>query len=60
MSPASRAEYMRERRERNNLKQIVFTVDADKARQLDEKLAKRNEKRIDWFRRKLDEELSTE
>ena len=46
---------MRERRKQ--LKQLVFMVDKEKAQLLDKKLADRNESRIDWFRRKLDEEL---
>ena len=56
MSPDSRAEYMRERRKK--LKQLVFMVDREKAEKLDLLLSERGESRIDWFRRKLDEELS--
>lgn len=58
MSPESRAEYMRERRKK--LKQLVFMVDREKAEKLDKKLADRGESRINWFRRKLDEELGKE
>jgi len=56
LSPESRAEYFRERRKQ--LRQLVFMVDRQKADALDEKLKERGESRIDWFRRKLDEELS--
>ena len=55
MSPESRAEYFRERRKVK--KQLVFMVDREKAEALDRKLKERGESRIDWFRRKLDEEL---
>ena len=55
MSPESRAEYFRERRKVK--KQLVFMVDKDKAEALDKKLEQRGESRIEWFRRKLDEEL---
>ena len=33
-------------------------VDKEKAEELDAKLAERGQTRIDWFRAKLDEELS--
>ena len=55
MATKSRAGYMRERRKK--LKQLVFMVDKEKAEKLDETLASRNESRIGWFRRKLDEEI---
>lgn len=55
MSPESRAEYFRERRKAK--KQLVFMVDREKAEALDKKLEERGESRIEWFRRKLDEEL---
>mgnify|MGYP003298575179 CR=1 FL=1 len=50
MSPESRAEYFR------NLRKVM--VDKDKAEALDRKLADRGETRTEWFRKKLDEELS--
>lgn len=56
MDQKSRAEYFRDRRKK--LKQLVFMVDKEKAEKLDEVLRNRNESRIDWFRRKLDEEIS--
>lgn len=56
MDQKSRAEYFRDRRKK--LKQLVFMVDKEKAEKLDEVLKSRNESRIDWFRRKLDEEIS--
>lgn len=56
MEQKSRAEYFRDRRKK--LKQLVFMVDKEKAEKLDEVLKGRNESRIDWFRRKLDEEIS--
>jgi len=52
----SRAEYFRELRKVK--KQLVFLVDRDKAEALDKKLAQRGEGRTEWFRRKLEEELS--
>lgn len=56
MADKSRAEYFRERRKEK--KQLVFMVDRDKAEALDKKLQERGEGRTEWFRRKLDEELS--
>lgn len=56
MSPESRAEYFRNLRKVK--KQLVFMVDKDKAEALDRKLADRGETRTEWFRKKLDEELS--
>lgn len=55
LSPESRAEYFRERRKM--MKQLVFMVDKDKAEALDQKLKESGESRIEWFRRKLDEEI---
>lgn len=52
----SRAEYFRELRKAK--KQLVFMVDKEKAEALDKKLSERGEGRTEWFRRKLDEELS--
>ncbi len=52
----SRAEYFRERRKA--MKQLVFMIDKEKAEALDKKLSERGEGRTEWFRRKLDEELS--
>ena len=56
MSPESRAEYFRKLRKVK--KQLVFMVDKDKADALDRKLSDRGETRTEWFRKKLDEELS--
>lgn len=56
MANKSRAEYYRNRRKIK--KQLVFMVDKEKAEELDAKLAERGQTRIDWFRTKLDEELS--
>ncbi len=56
MANKSRAEYYRNRRKIK--KQLVFMVDKEKAEELDAKLAERGQTRIDWFRAKLDEELS--
>lgn len=56
MADKSRAEYFRERRKQK--KQLVFMVDRDKAEALDKKLEERGEGRTEWFRRKLDEEIS--
>ncbi len=55
MSPESRAEYFRERRK--SMKQLVFMVDREKAEELDKKLQAKGQSRIEWFRKKLDEEL---
>ena len=52
----SRAEYFRERRKAK--KQLVFMVDKGKAEALDKKLAERGEGRTEWFRKKLEEEIS--
>ena len=51
MAEKSRAEYFRELRK-------VFMVDKEKAEALDRKLAQKGESRTEWFRKKLDEELS--
>ena len=56
MADKSRAEYFRERRKQK--KQLVFMVDREKAEALDKKLEERGESRTEWFRRKLDEEIS--
>lgn len=56
MADKSRAEYFRERRKQK--KQLVFMVDREKAEALDKKLEERGEGRTEWFRRKLDEEIS--
>lgn len=56
MAEKSRAGYFRERRKQK--KQLVFMVDRDKAEALGKKLEERGEGRTEWFRRKLDEEIS--
>ena len=56
MACKSRAEYFRKRRQ--ELKQLVFMVDRDRADKLDAILKERGELRIDWLRRKIDEEIS--
>ena len=56
MADKSRAKYFRERRKQK--KQLVFMVDRDKAEALDKKLEERGEGRTEWFRRKLNEEIS--
>jgi len=56
MAGKSRAEYFRERRKVK--KQLVFMVDREKAEALDKKLKMAGEGRTEWFRRKLDEEIS--
>ena len=56
MAEKSRAEYFRELRKTK--KQLVFMVDKEMAEALDKKLKQRGEGRTEWFKRKLDEELS--
>ena len=56
MAEKSRAEYFRELRKAK--KQLVFMVDKEKAEALDRKLDQKGESRTEWFRKKLDEELS--
>ena len=56
MAEKSRAEYFRELRKAK--KQLVFMVDKEKAEALDRKLTQKGESRTEWFRKKLDEELS--
>jgi len=56
LSPESRAEYFRERRQK--LKQLVFMLDRDKADELDRVLNQRKESRAAWFRRIVDQEIS--
>ena len=56
MSPESRAEYFRKRRQ--ELKQFVFMLDRDKAEELDNILRQRKESRSAWFRRVVDREIS--
>ena len=55
MSPESRAEYFRDRRQK--LKQLVFMLDREKAEELDTVLKQRNESRAAWFRRIVDREI---
>ena len=56
MAEKSRAEYFRELRKKK--RQLVFMVDREKADALERKLAEQGKSRIDWFREKLDEEIS--
>lgn len=56
MAEKSRAEYFRERRKLK--RQLVFMVDREKADSLDKLLRERGVTRAEWFRQKLDEELS--
>ena len=56
MAETSRAEYFRELRKAK--KQLVFMVDREKAEALDKKLAEKGEGRTEWFKRKLEEEIS--
>ena len=56
MAEKSRAEYFRKLR--TTKKQLVFMVDREKAEALDRKLAQKGEGRTEWFRRKLNEEIS--
>ncbi len=56
MAEKSRAEYFRERRKK--MRQLVFMVDREKADALEKKLSEQGKTRIDWFREKLDEEIS--
>ena len=56
MADKSRAEYFRERRKTK--KQLVFMVDKEKAEALDKKLAEQGEGRTEWFRKRLEEEIS--
>lgn len=56
MTEKSRAEYFRTLRKAK--KQLVFMVDREQAEALDRKLAQKGEGRTEWFRRKLEEELS--
>lgn len=56
MTEKSRAEYFRELRKAK--KQLVFMVDREKAEALDRKLAEKGQGRTEWFKEKLDEELS--
>lgn len=56
MADKSRAEYYRKLRKTK--KQLVFLVDHDKAEKLDKKLAEKGMGRTEWFRKKLDEEIS--
>lgn len=56
MADKSRAEYFRELRKTK--KQLVFLVDKEKAEALDKRLAEQGMGRTEWFRRKLDEEIS--
>lgn len=56
MADKSRAEYFRELRKAK--KQLVFMIDREKAEALDRKLTDRGEGRTEWFKRKVEEELS--
>lgn len=56
MADNKRTEYFRKRRQA--MKQIVFLMDKEKAARLDEKLKAQGIGRTEWFRAKVDEELS--
>ena len=52
----SRAAYYRERRKK--MKQLVFMVEKEKGEELDRKLKEKGIGRTEWFRQKLEEEIS--
>lgn len=56
MANSNRYEYFRNRRQ--SMKQIVFLIDKERGEALDAKLKERGISRIEWFRQKIDEELS--
>ena len=58
MSPKSRAEYFRKRRE--TIGQLNLAVSKDKLNALDEKLKRQGKSKTQWINEKIDEELSQE
>lgn len=56
MTEKSRADYFRERR--RNMKQLVFMIDKEKGDALDRKLKEKGVGRTEWFRQKVEEEIT--
>lgn len=56
MSPESRAEYFRKRRE--SIGQLNVSVPKDKLEALERKLKERGQTKTQWANQKIDEELS--
>ena len=58
MSPKSRAEYFRKRRE--TIGQLNVAVSKDKLNALEEKLQSQGKSKTQWINEKIDEELGRE
>lgn len=56
MTEKSRADYFRKRR--RNMKQLVFMIDKEKGEALDRKLKEKGVGRTEWFRQKVEEEIT--
>ena len=56
MAEKDRAEYFRTRRQ--SMKQYAFLIDKERAEKFEEKLKERGIGKAEWFRQKIDEEIS--
>lgn len=56
MAEKDRAEYFRTRRQ--SMKQYAFLIDKERAEKFEEKLKARGIGKTEWFRQKIDEEIS--
>lgn len=56
MAEKDRAEYFRTRRQ--SMKQYAFLIDKERAEKFEEKLKERGIGKTEWFRQKIDEEIS--
>lgn len=55
MAPDSRAEYFKDRR--SKFKMFSAEIEREKMERFERVLAERNEKKIDWLKKKIDEEI---
>nr|DAG39610.1 MAG TPA: antitoxin [Bacteriophage sp.] len=51
-----RADYFRERR--RSMRQYAFLIDKERAEKFEKKLKEKNLGKTEWFRQKIDEEIS--
>lgn len=58
MTENNRAEYFRNRRQ--SMQQYAFLIDKERARKFEARLKALNMGKTEWFRKKIDEEISKE
>lgn len=56
MARKDRADYFRERR--RSMRQYAFLIDKERAEKFEKKLKEKNLGKTEWFRQKIDEEIS--